>query len=193
MSRNLRSKDSPAAAEERDGIDRWLEKALPMFPSLDPETEAAVDRMCWVVKHIDQVADQTVSAYDLNNGEFKVLLKLRKHPEGRMTAGELASHLRISSSAMTNRLDRLEEAGYVTRERDADDRRTVVVELTASGIETLTKAVEAQGFEERDLLSVLTPKEQRTLNELLRKLLLEVERREPTGRGRRPGPRQPAG
>lgn len=191
MSRSLTSKDPTNT--DRDEIDRWLETSLPLFPSLHPETEAAVDRMCWVVKHIDQVADHTVGAYDLNVGEFKLLLKLRKHPEGRMTAGELATKLRISSSAMTNRLDRLEESGYVTRRRDTDDRRTVVVELTPSGIETLSKAVAAQGVEERDLLGVLTPEEQRTLNALLRKLTLEVERRTPTGHGRRPGPRPPAG
>ena len=49
---------------------------------------------------------------------------------GPMTAGELAAAASLSPGAVTSLLDRLEEAGMVTRSRDAGDRRRVVVELT---------------------------------------------------------------
>jgi DNA-binding MarR family transcriptional regulator len=178
MSRDSISKDPAPRAARKDGVDRFLETAIHMFPTLHPETEAAVDRMSWIVKHLDRVSDRTVSAYGLNVGEFKLLLKLRKVPTGRMAAGELASLLNLSSGAMTNRLDGLEEAGYITRNRDLEDRRSVIAEITQAGIEVLAKAVEAQGREEEDLLSVLKADEQRRLNALLRRLILEIERRE---------------
>lgn len=49
---------------------------------------------------------------------------------GRMTAGELARRGRLSPGAATAALDRLEEAGYVRRVRDDQDRRRVFVEVT---------------------------------------------------------------
>jgi DNA-binding MarR family transcriptional regulator len=169
----------------RDAIDRFLETALRIFPSLDPETEAAVDRMVKVVKHLDRVTDHTAGRFGLNTGEFKVLLKLVQVPDQRLTAGALSGMLSLSTGAMTNRLDRLEEAGFAARERDTNDRRSVVVALTPEGREVLDKAVEAQAEEERQLLAALTPAELHRLNALLRKLVLAIEA---TGAAREPGP-----
>lgn len=49
---------------------------------------------------------------------------------GRMTAGDLARELRLSTGAVTAIVDRLEKAGYARRVADPDDRRRVLVELT---------------------------------------------------------------
>lgn len=49
---------------------------------------------------------------------------------GRMTAGELARELRLTSGAVTALIDRLEGAGYLRRVPDPSDRRRVLVELT---------------------------------------------------------------
>ena len=48
---------------------------------------------------------------------------------GHMTAGELARATGLTTASITGVVDRLEEAGYVTRERDPHDRRRVVVAL----------------------------------------------------------------
>ncbi|HTT51982.1 MAG TPA: MarR family transcriptional regulator [Streptosporangiaceae bacterium] len=48
---------------------------------------------------------------------------------GQMTAGELARETGLTTASITGVLDRLEEAGYVRRERDPQDRRRVVVRL----------------------------------------------------------------
>ena len=48
---------------------------------------------------------------------------------GQMTAGELARETGLTTASITGVVDRLEEAGYVTRERDPHDRRRVVVKL----------------------------------------------------------------
>ncbi len=49
---------------------------------------------------------------------------------GRTTAGDLADHMALTTGAVTTMLDRLERAGFVTRERGTDDRRRVYAELT---------------------------------------------------------------
>jgi DNA-binding MarR family transcriptional regulator len=48
---------------------------------------------------------------------------------GQMTAGELARATGLTTASITGVVDRLEEAGYVRRERDVRDRRRVVVHL----------------------------------------------------------------
>jgi DNA-binding MarR family transcriptional regulator len=50
---------------------------------------------------------------------------------GRITAGDLARELRLSTGAVTTIVDRLEKAGYARRVADPDDRRRVLIEVTA--------------------------------------------------------------
>ena len=90
--------------------------------------------------------------------------------------GELSSGLEVSTGAMTNRLDRLEEAGLIRRVRDPDDRRGVKIELTDAGKRVWTDSTSAQARKEALVASALTKREQTQLNSLLRKLMLEFER-----------------
>jgi DNA-binding Lrp family transcriptional regulator len=48
---------------------------------------------------------------------------------GQMTAGELAKATGLTTASITGVVDRLEQAGFVRRERDAHDRRRVVIHL----------------------------------------------------------------
>ena len=52
---------------------------------------------------------------------------------GRVTAGHLATHLHLTTGAITGLIDRLEQAGFAVRQDDAQDRRRVVVVPTAKG------------------------------------------------------------
>jgi MarR family transcriptional regulator, organic hydroperoxide resistance regulator len=55
---------------------------------------------------------------------------------GPLTAGEIGRHLGLSSGAVTNLIDRLEHGGWVRRQRDADDRRRVYIQLaTEPGVD----------------------------------------------------------
>jgi DNA-binding MarR family transcriptional regulator len=48
---------------------------------------------------------------------------------GAMTAGELARATGLTTASITGVTDRLEQAGFVRRERDPKDRRRVVIRL----------------------------------------------------------------
>ena len=78
----------------------------------------------------------------------------------------------LSSGAMTNRLDRLEEMGLVRRLPDPNDRRGRLVALTTRGRELVDEAVVAHVANEERLLSGLSGPERTDLADLLRKLLL---------------------
>lgn len=162
---------------EQDHIDRFL--AEHDLPGVDPEVEGIVDRINGLRRRFHHIADETLKEQGLGEGEWKVLNSLRlKQPPYRRSAGQLARRADLSTGAMTNRLDRLEEAGLVKRVPDPGDRRGVLVELTAKGEEAWAKALGAQAAKESLIAGALTKDDQRRLNELLRRLMREFERRE---------------
>jgi DNA-binding MarR family transcriptional regulator len=64
----------------------------------------------------------------INGTDGRALDVIDQH--GRITAGELARELRLSSGAVTTVIDRLERAGFARRVPDEQDRRRVLVEVT---------------------------------------------------------------
>jgi DNA-binding MarR family transcriptional regulator len=80
---------------------------------------------------------------------------------------------------MTNRIDRLAEAGLVSRHRDSQDKRGVLVRLTDSGLQTVDAAMSALLEQERALLTGLDPGQQDELAALLRILLAPFDAAEP--------------
>lgn len=120
--------------------------------------------------------DATFSGHGLNVGEFDVLASLRRSGEPfQLSPSALVRQLVLSSSAMTNRLDRLEERGLVRRSPDPDDRRALVVSLTEHGRRLVDSAVSDHVLAEDALLRGLTDAERRRLTAMLRKLLAALE------------------
>jgi DNA-binding MarR family transcriptional regulator len=73
--------------------------------------------------------DQAVADYlGINRTDYRALDVLDQ--KGRLTAGELAREMHLTSGGVTSVLDRLERAGYARRIRDPDDRRRVLVEAS---------------------------------------------------------------
>jgi DNA-binding MarR family transcriptional regulator len=97
----------------------------------------------------------------------------------RRSAGELAKRSDLSSGAMTNRLDQLEEEGLVRRLRDPDDRRGVLVELTEKGRKRHQEAIGVQAKKEALLAEALSERDMEQLNALLRRVMLTLEERFP--------------
>jgi DNA-binding MarR family transcriptional regulator len=73
-------------------------------------------------------------------GDYDVLLRLARAPERRLRMSELAERVMISPSGLTRAVDRLTEAGLVTRARDAADARSVFASLTPEGRDTVKRA-----------------------------------------------------
>jgi DNA-binding MarR family transcriptional regulator len=162
-----------------DHIDKLLAKiAEADVPGVDFEAEGIVDRISSINKRIKKAHESVLREHGLTMEEWSVLTMLRLHTREHCSSpGELATHLELSSGATTNRIDRLEKAGYVERLPDPEDRRGVKVQLTQKGVEAWDRTVEIQARREAFFASVLTKEEQRQLNELLRRLLLALDAR----------------
>jgi DNA-binding MarR family transcriptional regulator len=164
---------------ERDHIDRFLETITIVLPDLDVEVEGIVDRISGLSKRLQRSMNETLAEFHLDTGDYKVLGALSQAGEPhRSTPGRLAKRMELSSGAMTNRLDRMEEAGLVRRLPDPDDRRGVLVELTELGVRTYRDAVGVQAKKEALVTGGLDAAEKTQLNALLRKMMVEFERRE---------------
>jgi DNA-binding MarR family transcriptional regulator len=163
---------------ERDQIDDFLDEFAPELPALDLEVEGIVERIQFLQHHLKRTMEETLAEQGLTHGEWSVLGMLKRGgPPYSRTPGQLARHASLSTGAMTNRLDRLEDAGLVSRRPDPDDRRSIRVELTQAGHAAWDASVGAQGQKEELVVGALTKRDRAQLNELLRRLVLEFERR----------------
>lgn len=167
-----------AKVEERDHVDRFLEEEfLEEIPNLDRTVEGIVDRIMGLSRRFKRSLEETLSEQGLSWVDWKILGALTRKKKPR-SAGALAEITELSSGAMTNRLDRLEEAGLVRRLDDPGDRRGVLVELTAKGKRAYHDSTGAEAAKEALITSALNKREKEQLNALLRRLMLEFERRE---------------
>jgi len=75
---------------------------------------------------------------------------------GASTAGALSSQLGRTTGAVTHMIDRLEKAGYVRRQPDPKDRRRVVVEASAPGLERIASFYERLDAHSRRLMTTFS-------------------------------------
>ena len=71
---------------------------------------------------------------------YDVLVSLQEAPDRRLRMQDLARRVLFSRSGLTRLVDRMVDAGYVTRERCEDDRRGMFAVLTPAGATCLRDA-----------------------------------------------------
>lgn len=110
--------------------------------------------------------------FGLQPGEFDVLATLRRSGAPyALTPTALYEAAMISSGSMTNRIDRLEKAGFVERRPNPSDKRGTLVALTDEGLALIEPAVVAHVDNQKDIVSILDRDEQAHLSALLAKLV----------------------
>lgn len=142
------------------------------IPDLDPLAEGIIERLQILAWNFNLALDDTLAQYELDRRSYSLLGKLRKGgPPYRASAGRLAADLRLSTGALTNRLDRMEAAGLIRRLPDPDDRRGTIIEPTQLGLDLWDKAVGAAARREAEATSVLSGSEKVELHDRLRQLM----------------------
>jgi len=112
-----------------------------------------------------------IAGADLDTAGFDVLLTLRRQGRGNaLSPSALAKDMLLSTSAMTNRLDRLEKRGLIARQTDPDDRRGLRIVLTEAGFTLVDDLVASHLATEERMLAALSAKEREQLRALLTKI-----------------------
>ena len=149
-------------------------------PDLDP---SAVEAFLHLLRAGDEafaVTDRNFSRFELSHGRFGVLMLLwRKDqygkgcatggPEGR-TPADLAADAGVSRATMTGLIDTLERDGLVTRQPAQEDRRMMLVQMTDTGRDLMTRLLPLHFKTVAELLSPLNDSERQTLVQLLSRL-----------------------
>jgi DNA-binding MarR family transcriptional regulator len=158
----------------KDTFDEKREQWTRERPDLDPSGAEIIWRISFLHKYIKNLTGKKLVKYDLPIWAFDVLAALRRSgPPFRATPTELCKAAQLSSGAMTNRLDRLEESGMVQRLPDPGDRRGLLIQLTAKGKELVDEAAKARFEQANEAVSSLSSTERRQLAGLLRKLVVD--------------------
>ena len=158
----------------KDPFDTVREQWQQERPDLDASGAEVVWRISFLHKHLKKLAGQKLGRYDLPVWSFDVLAALRRAgPPFQATPTALCEATLLTSGAMTNRLDRLEESGMVERTPDPDDRRGIIIQLTPTGKDLVDEAAKVRFEQANDAVSALTSSERRQLAALLRKLVVD--------------------
>ena len=179
---------------ERGPVDVMIERWARERPDLDASSLAIVARVTRLARAIDEDAAATLREFNLSDVEFQLLAAIRTAPDCRAAPRTLLQPLMVTSGGLTNRIDRLEAAGWIVRAPNPEDRRGVFLELTPDGRDLVDRVTAAYLENQRELLrEALTDGERTRLAPLLRKLLdsLSVRnaKRKPVSG---PAPEQPA-
>jgi DNA-binding MarR family transcriptional regulator len=168
-------KHTSPEAELRDQVDVLAEFWLEGNPALDVRTKTLALRLRRASHHFERGLRQELAANDIEMWEAEVLLALRRGTDHCRSAGELLRESQVTSGAITNRVARLEQRGWVRRDIDPADRRHVLVTLTPEGLARADQLLATKTQSEQALLGRLDQDAQDRLNNDLRALLIALE------------------
>jgi DNA-binding MarR family transcriptional regulator len=160
-----------------DAVDVILEQWARERPDLDCSPMGVIGRVSQLQREVHLAQRATFARHGLDAPSFDVLAALRRAGEPyQLTPTALMRTALVTSGAITQRLDRLEEKGLITRGRSETDGRAVVVTLTGEGRRALDAALPDHLETERGLLTGLSADELDQLAGLLRRWLVALGR-----------------
>jgi DNA-binding MarR family transcriptional regulator len=137
------------------------------FDSLEQETFLNLWR---AYDRLRALEDALFDAHDLTPQQYNALRLLRgAHPQ-KIATLDLASRLVSRAPDITRLLDKLQERGWIQRDRPADNRRMVRVGITAAGLTLLDELQEPLTECHRRQLGHLSRRKMKVLIGLLREV-----------------------
>lgn len=132
-------------------------------------------RLTRAALHFGKQVRDLHAQYGLEWWEFDVLATLYRAADPNGLSGKaLIQAMLLSSGAMTNRIDRLVKRGFIERDTDPGDRRSMLVRLTVEGRKKVEEVTPAHIENEAAALGALTAEERKQLDSLLRKFLVAL-------------------
>jgi len=106
----------------------------------------------------------------ITGAQFGVLRCLADAGSAGLMLSDLSRHLMVTCGNITGVVDRLEQAGYLHRERQPDDRRVIVARLTPAGSALYAEVMPDYEILVNGLMGVLPATEHAELARLCREL-----------------------
>ncbi len=123
-----------------------------------------------------QRLNDLLTRHGLNYTELQILGALIvSGPPYESKPNAISRHYLLTSGGMTNALTRMERKGLVTRRRDANDRRGVIVSVTDLGLEKFNHVITKENAIEHRMLAGISQEERTVVATILRKILLQID------------------
>jgi DNA-binding MarR family transcriptional regulator len=123
-----------------------------------------------VADSLSQQAEQLLKSAGLTSAQYNVLRILRgAEPDGLLCRG-IAERMISHDPDMTRMLDRMEKRGWITRQRQKDDRRVIKTRITADGLKILKKLDQPVHDLHKSQFDHMAPNRMKQLAELLDEL-----------------------
>jgi MarR family transcriptional regulator, negative regulator of the multidrug operon emrRAB len=129
-----------------------------------------------VTAEMNERFDAPLRKYGLNQTTFTALSVLYGSPQYTRKPSELSVFMCSSRTNITRVADELEQCGLVARTPNPEDRRQLNLTLTRKGRELVRKVLPGRRQDLRDLWAPLTGAERQSLELVLRKLLLQLDK-----------------
>lgn len=160
--------------QQRDSVDRITSQWNAVRPDVDVSPIEVIGRVSRLSRLVDRRLAENFARFGLESWMYDVLATLRRSGEPyELTAGDLMRDTMVTTGAVTNRIDRLEQRGLVER-ATSSDRRKVIVRLTKRGLDTVDEVATTHLETERQILSPLSARQHHDLAGLLRILLVSL-------------------
>jgi DNA-binding MarR family transcriptional regulator len=154
-----------------DHVDEIVQQWHQERPELDVSPMYVIGRLSRVSQQVERRLEENFARHGLDSGSFDVLATLRRNGSPfTLSPKDLAASAMITSSAVAQRLNRLEERGLITRAKSSVDGRGTEVTLTPEGRKTVDATLPTHLATEEELLAGLSANELSTLAKLLKKL-----------------------
>lgn len=112
-------------------------------PDLDMRAFGLTLRITGLAMLIGQFGEKVAKRLGLRYSEMLLLHALRREGEPFvLRPTDILKLLKVTSGTVTYRVDRLEKMGVVRRIPDPEDRRSMMVQLTALGMQRIDEAVD---------------------------------------------------
>ncbi len=118
------------------------------------------------------VSDSFTEQVDIPRGQATVLCVVAK--QDGITQSEIAEQLSVQGATVTKMLQRLEEAGLVSRQRDPEDNRLVRVRLTEAGCQKERSINEQFGSMQELIFKGIGEEERILLRRWLQQIIVNI-------------------
>jgi DNA-binding MarR family transcriptional regulator len=170
---NVNPSQGGYVVKPRDHID--LVRSAAGLASPDTTTVEITSRLFRLCAHYDQLVTPLYARHGLMRVEFDLLWALERAGDSPLTPTRLAARQMCSSGTLSNRLEKLERLGLLTRQADPSDRRGVLLAITEHGRAIVNELNAARERIDALLIPGLTLAQRRALVDLLRTSLVAAE------------------
>ena len=161
----------------RDEVDRLVSAWKRERPDLDFSPLEVLSRITRISRHLDIARRKAFAGLDPRG--FDVLTSLRRAGAPyQLSPGQLMQATMVTSGTTTNRLDRLEALGLITRQTDPNDGRGSLVTLTKKGVQAVDAAMAELLHLEEGFLISLSKTERHQLATMLSQLVAPFDKKE---------------